>query len=134
MDRLEMLFALQNELAEMYRRHRPEGFYAQEPITRCTTWTRSLIHEACELEDEFSWKPWKNAKDLDANRERRLDETADILHFFLQLALDQGFSADEIFEAYQRKHAENRRRQESDPAYAASLPTPTSQNGSDKKR
>ena len=47
MDRLETLFILQNELAEMYRQHRPEGFYAQEPMTRCTTWTRALIHEAC---------------------------------------------------------------------------------------
>jgi NTP pyrophosphatase (non-canonical NTP hydrolase) len=117
-DRLETLFALQNELTEMYHQHRPQGFYAQEPITRCTTWTRALIHEACELEDELNWKPWKNVGDLQTNREHRLDETADILHFFLQLALDQGFTADEIFEAYKKKHAENRRRQESDPAYS----------------
>lgn len=121
-DRLEQLFTLQAELAEMYREHRPEGFYAQEPMTRCTTWTRALIHEACELEDEFSWKPWKNTRDLAENRERRLDETVDILHFFLQLALDQGFTPTEIFEAYQRKHAENRRRQESDPAYKLERP------------
>ncbi|SRR5579884_39056 len=116
-DRWETLFTLQAELAAMYTAHRPGGFYAQAPITRCTTWTRALIHEACELDDEFNWKPWKNSQDLEANRARRLDETADLLHFLLQLALDQGFSADELFEAYRRKHAENRRRQESDPAY-----------------
>jgi len=116
-DRWETLFALQAELMAMYATHRPEGFYAQAPIARCTTWTRALIHEACELDDELNWKPWKNSQDLEANRARRLDETADLLHFLLQLALDQGFSADELFEAYRRKHAENRRRQESDPAY-----------------
>ena len=119
-DRLETLFALQAELAQMYRVYRPVGFYAQEPITRCTTWTRAMMHEICELDDELNWKPWKNSHDLVANRDRRLDEMADVLHFFLQLALDQNFTADEIFAAYEGKHAENRRRQESDPRYQPS--------------
>jgi dimeric dUTPase (all-alpha-NTP-PPase superfamily) len=117
MDRWEELFRLQAELAEQYKILRPVGFYAQEPVTRCTMWTRALIHEACELDDELNWKPWKNPKDLDANRERRLDETADLLHFLLQLALDQGFTADELFGAYQKKRMENQRRQYQDPAY-----------------
>jgi hypothetical protein len=116
-DRWESLFTLQAELAAMYQARRPVGFYAQAPITRCTTWTRALIHEACELDDELNWKPWKNPQNLEDNRNRRLDETADLLHFLLQLALDQGFTADELFLAYQRKHAENQRRQASDPAY-----------------
>ena len=118
-DRLDTLFAMQAELAAMYRIHRPVGFYAQEPITRCTTWTRALLHEVCELDDELNWKPWKNPRDLAENSSRRMDEMADILHFFLQLALDQGFSADELFAAYARKHQENRRRQEEDPQYRA---------------
>jgi hypothetical protein len=121
-DRWDALFTLQTELAEMYRAHRPEGFYAQEPLSRCTTWTRALIHEVCELDDELNWKPWKNPRDLGANSPRRIDEMADILHFFLQLAIDQGFSADDLFAAYARKHAENRRRQEEDPHYRASPP------------
>jgi len=116
-DRLDTLFALQAALAEMYRTRRPAGFYALPPPARCTTWTRALLHEVCELDDELNWKPWKNPQDLDQNRDRRLDEMADILHFFLQLALDQGFSADDLFAAYQRKHEENRRRQEHDPQY-----------------
>jgi dimeric dUTPase (all-alpha-NTP-PPase superfamily) len=118
-DRLDDLFTMQAELAEMFRSHRPEGFYAQEPITRCTTWTRALMHEVCELDDELNWKPWKNSQDLAQNSARRMDEMADILHFFLQLALDQGFTADDLFAAYGRKHAENRRRQEEDPLYRA---------------
>jgi NTP pyrophosphatase (non-canonical NTP hydrolase) len=118
-DRLETLFTLQAELAAMYLALRPEGFYAQEPLTRCTTWTRALMHEICELDDEFNWKPWKNPQNLnlDQNRMRRLDEMADVLHFFLQLALDQGFTAEDIFAAYTRKHAENQRRQREDPRY-----------------
>jgi len=42
---------------------------------------------------------------------------ADILHFFMELAIDQDFSPDEVYAAYQEKHEENRRRQEEDPAY-----------------
>jgi NTP pyrophosphatase (non-canonical NTP hydrolase) len=118
-DRLDDLFALQIDLAEMYRAHRPNGFYAQEPITRCTTWTKALLHEVCELDDALNWKPWKNPQDLAQNSSHRMDEMADILHFFLQLAIDQGFTADDLFAAYQRKHAENRRRQEEDPHYRA---------------
>jgi dimeric dUTPase (all-alpha-NTP-PPase superfamily) len=116
-DRLDALFALQAELAEMYLARRPGGFYSLPPMERCTTWTRALLHEVCELDDELNWKPWKNPQDLAQNRDQRLDEMADILHFFLQLSLDQSFSADELFAAYERKHEENRRRQEQDPRY-----------------
>jgi hypothetical protein len=118
-DRWDELFALQADLAAMYTTARPGGFYGQEPITRCVTWTRALIHEACELDDELNWKPWKNPVDLASNRARRLDETADLLHFLLQLAIDQGFTPDELFAAYQAKNAENRERQRIHPAYQA---------------
>jgi dimeric dUTPase (all-alpha-NTP-PPase superfamily) len=118
-DRLEQLFARQAELADYYRRMRPQGFYSQEPLSRCTTWTRAIIHECCELDNELNWKPWKNPADLAANREHRLMEMADILHFVLQLALDQGFSADDLYAAYLKKNAENRSRQTSHPAYKA---------------
>lgn len=116
-DRWAELFARQAALAEFYRQQRPTDFYRADPLTRCTTWTRAIIHEACELDDELNWKPWKNPVDLEQSRERRLDESADILHFFLQLMLDQGFSADEVFAAYERKHAENQRRQRDEAAY-----------------
>jgi|GEM_PF-1026289 dimeric dUTPase (all-alpha-NTP-PPase superfamily) len=118
-DRWAQMFALQADLANYYRVMRPEGFYSQEPITRCTTWTRALIHECCELDDELNWKPWKNPQNLEANREARLEEMADILHFFLQLALDQGFGPTDLYHAYVRKNAENRQRQSAHPLYRA---------------
>jgi dimeric dUTPase (all-alpha-NTP-PPase superfamily) len=116
-DRLDALFTKQAELSGYYGRVRTQGFYSQTPLSRCTTWTRAIIHECCELDNELNWKPWKNPGDLEANREERLLEMADILHFFLQLALDQGFSADDLFRAYLKKNAENRARQTSHPAY-----------------
>lgn len=119
-DMLADIFARQAELGAFYRTVRPDGFYSLPPLEKCTTWTRAIIHECCELDDELGWKPWKNAApDREANREARLMETADILHFLVQLALDQGFSAEELHAAYVRKNAENRRRQLADPRYLA---------------
>jgi dimeric dUTPase (all-alpha-NTP-PPase superfamily) len=117
-DMLADVFARQADLSNYYRTVRPDGFYSWFPEDRCTTWTRAIVHECCELDNELNWKPWKNARDLSANREDRLVEMADILHFFVQLALDQGFSADEIYGAYVAKNEENRQRQRSDPRYA----------------
>ena len=54
---------------------------------------------------------------MQQNRAHRLEETADILHFFLQLCIDQGFSAEEVFEAYVVKRDENIRRQMENPLY-----------------
>lgn len=118
LDRLEDIFRRQRELADYYRQTRPDGFYSWPPLERCATWTRAIVHECCELDNELNWKPWKNPKSLDANRADRLMETADILHFVIQLALDQGFSAEEIYQAYVTKNEENRERQRSDPRYA----------------
>ena len=118
-DKLEDIFARQADLSEFYRAMRPEGFYSQEPLTRCTTWTRAIIHECCELDNELNWKPWKNPTDLDSAHQARLAEMADILHFVVQLALDQGFSADDLYQAYLAKNQENRSRQTDDPRYKA---------------
>ncbi|HEU5349014.1 MAG TPA: dUTPase [Ktedonobacterales bacterium] len=116
-DMLADVFARQADLANYYRAMRPNGFYSWAPQDRCTTWTRAIVHECCELDNELNWKPWKNAGDLAANREERLFEMADIFHFFVQLALDQDFSAEDIYAAYIAKNEENRRRQQSDPRY-----------------
>lgn len=116
-DMLADVFARQADLADYYSSMRPEGFYSWPPQDRCTTWTRAIVHECCELDNELNWKPWKNGRDLSANRDDRLLEMADIFHFFVQLALDQGFTSAEIYQSYVAKNEENRRRQQSDPHY-----------------
>lgn len=117
-DMLGDVFARQRDLADYYLSMRPDGFYSWPALDRCTTWTRAIVHECCEMDNELNWKPWKNARDLESNREERLLEMADIFHFFVQLALDQGFSAEDVYAAYVAKNEENRRRQQSDPRYA----------------
>lgn len=123
-DRLADIFARQAALSAYYEEVRADGFYGWKPIERCTTWTRAIVHECCELDDELNWKPWKNGRDLAETREARLLEMADILHFFVQLALDQGFTANELHAAYVRKNAENRERQRADPRYRPELAEP----------
>lgn len=119
-DMLDDIFQRQAELARYYDTVRPGRFYGGAPLDRCSTWTRAIIHECCELDNELGWKPWKNAPDLDNNRTARLMEMADILHFVVQLALDQGFSAQELYQAYLQKNTENRERQQTDPRYRPS--------------
>lgn len=118
LDRLEDIFRRQRELGAYYRQTRPDGFYSWPPLEKCVTWTRAIVHECCELDNELNWKPWKNPRSLEENRTDRLMETADILHFLVQLALDQGFTAEELYRAYVTKNEENRERQRSDPRYA----------------
>ena len=124
-DMLADIFARQESLSAFYQAMRPDGFYSWPPQDRCTTWTRAIVHECCELDNELHWKPWKNAGDLASNRDGRLFEMADILHFFVQLALDQGFSAEEVYAAYIAKNHENRRRQQADPRYQPHPPGAT---------
>ncbi|HUY78559.1 MAG TPA: dUTPase [Ktedonobacterales bacterium] len=128
-DHLADIFARQGDLAAFYREQRPDGFYSRAPMDRTLMWTRAIVHECCELDDELNWKPWKNGRPLDETRAARLDEMADILHFFVQLALDQGFSADEMYAAYLRKNAANRERQRSDPRYQPGQALPPAQAG-----
>ena len=45
-------------------------------------------------------------------KERLLDEYADILHFLLSIGNTMGFTAEEIEQAYIKKHEENYKRQE----------------------
>ncbi|HEX8728126.1 MAG TPA: dUTPase, partial [Ktedonobacterales bacterium] len=117
LDRLGDIFRRQGELGAYYQQKRPVGFYSWPPLEKCTTWTRAIVHECCELDNELNWKPWKNPKSLEDNRSDRLMETADILHFLVQLSLDQGFTADELYRAYVTKNEENRARQRTDPRY-----------------
>lgn len=128
-DMLADVFARQADLAAYYQAMRPDGFYSWPPQERCTTWTRAIVHECCELDNELNWKPWKNPGDLAANRAARMFEMADILHFFVQLALDQGFSAEEVYAAYLAKNDENRRRQQADPRYQPSSDASARPNG-----
>ena len=91
-DMLSDVFARQADLASYYQTMRPNGFYSWPPQDRCTTWTRAIVHECCELDNELNWKPWKNSRDLAANREERLFEMADIFTSLSNLRSTRDFA------------------------------------------
>lgn len=119
-DKLETIFRMQDELTAFIHERRGKSDPKWEDALFRTSF--ATIAEIIELVNEINWKPWKNRTiDTDANRDARLMETVDVLHFVVQLALEQGFSADELYQAYLRKNEENRARQLSDPRYAVEM-------------
>lgn len=70
---------------------------------------KAIVHEVCELEDEYNWKWWKQDKSV--NRKRVLEETVDIFHFFVCLCLKQGITPEELYLSYIEKNKENIDRQ-----------------------
>jgi len=70
--------------------------------------SRALIHEAVELEDETQWKWWKKK---DENRVAIKEELIDILHFWLSIANELKLSAKDIEESYMKKNQVNHERQ-----------------------
>lgn len=119
-DKLETIFRLQDDLTAFIHERRGKSAPKWEDALLRTSF--ATIAEVIELVNEINWKPWKNATiNTDDNRDARLMETVDVLHFVVQLALEQGFSAQEIYDGYLRKNEENRARQISDPRYAVEL-------------
>lgn len=79
--------------------------------------TRAIVHECCELDDELSWKPWKNAVPID--REKLELELADIWLFLVQLTDTLDVPPERLMQIVHAKHRENIRRQHEEPGYRA---------------
>lgn len=69
----------------------------------------AIISEANELLNEINWKHWKGDKLI--NRENCKEETIDLLHFILDLAIVLEMDDKEIFERYTEKRSRNVDRQ-----------------------
>jgi len=72
---------------------------------------RAMSQEIAELTDCVPWKWWAKYQTFDQQNARV--EIVDLLHFLIFMAQVAGLSADEVFEAYTKKHAVNLNRQES---------------------
>lgn len=115
-DKLDTLFYWQRRLQHFLAEQRPE----QEPRghkEHALLPTRAIVHECCELDDELSWKTWKNARPVD--REKLELELADIWLFLVQLTDTLGVQPDHLMRVVHAKHQENMRRQHEEPEYRA---------------
>lgn len=72
---------------------------------------RAMSQEVAELTDCVPWKWWAKYQTFD--RQNARVEVVDLFHFVISAAQVLGLSADEVFEAYTKKHRVNLQRQDS---------------------
>ena len=72
---------------------------------------RAMNQEIAELTDCVPWKWWAKYQKFDQQNARV--EIVDMLHFLISLCQVVGMDADEVFNAYTKKHQVNITRQDS---------------------
>lgn len=70
------------------------------------------LEELSEATNTLKNKPWKQSE-VTTDRVHFYEELADSLHFFIELCITAGMSADDLAKIYHRKHAVNEFRQRS---------------------
>ena len=114
-DMLNELFINQNELMVKIKKDKPDFWEKEEPFEgyRKYMLASSIIAEAVEYQKELKWKWWKakeNYKVDDNNRKH--SELPDIFHFFIQLCIEEGISAETLYHDYNTKQQLNLLRQD----------------------
>lgn len=112
---IKELLKMQNELdAEIL-----SNFIERTPGADCGSWQQSdfltekllaAIVELSELANASRCFKYWSKKEAEP-KERLLDEYADIFHFLLSIGNTMNFTAEEIEQAYMKKHEENYNRQ-----------------------
>lgn len=72
-----------------------------------------LVQELGEAMQELKLKPWKRTE-LPTDKEALYGELGDCLHFFVELCITAGMTAEDLHQAYFRMHQKNINRQNSD--------------------
>jgi dimeric dUTPase (all-alpha-NTP-PPase superfamily) len=72
---------------------------------------RAMTQEVAELTDSVPWKWWAKYQTFDKQNARV--EVVDLLHFLISLAQVLEMNADDIYDAYTKKHKVNVARQDS---------------------
>ena len=109
-DKLDELFRLQKQLNQRIgvdTDRMTDANRQQWLLNYC----RAMGQEVAELTDCVPWKWWAKYQSFD--RQNARVEVVDLFHFLISAAQVLGLNADEIFEAYTKKHQVNLDRQES---------------------
>ena len=109
-DRLDKIFRLQRELNQRIGVD-TDKMTDPERQQWILNYCRAIIQEVAELTDCVPWKWWAKYQKFD--RQNARVEIVDLVHFVISLAQVLGLSADDIFEAYTKKHRVNLARQDS---------------------
>ena len=109
-DRLEELFRLQKQLNERIGVH-TDRMTETERQQWLLNYCRAMSQEVAELTDCVPWKWWAKYQTFD--RQNARVEVVDLFHFVISTAQVLGLSADELFDAYTKKHRVNLQRHDS---------------------
>jgi dimeric dUTPase (all-alpha-NTP-PPase superfamily) len=109
-DKLDELFRLQKQLNQRIGvdTDRMTDAERQQWLLH---YCRAMSQEVAELTDSVPWKWWAKYQTFD--RQNARVEVVDLFHFLISAAQVLGLNANEIFEAYTKKHQVNLARQES---------------------
>lgn len=108
-DRLSELFRLQKELNQRIGINTDQMTDAERQQW-LLNYCRAMSQEIAELTDCVPWKWWAKYQSFD--RQNARVEIVDLFHFLISLAQVIQLSPDDLFEAYQKKHSVNLKRQE----------------------
>lgn len=111
-DRLDALLEMQRRLQIGSYGDDPRDLSGSERADFFRTMAFALNAELVEASEEIGWKPWaKGEKARYINREAYLKELVDAFHFFMNLWLLAGGTAEDLYEMYMAKRNVNERRQ-----------------------
>ena len=109
-DKLDELFRLQKQLNQRIGVDTDRMTDAEQQQW-LLNYCRAMSQEVSELTDCVPWKWWAKYQTFD--RQNARVEVVDLFHFLISAAQVLGLNADEIFEAYTKKHQVNLDRQKS---------------------
>jgi len=122
MDKLDLIFARQRELLERFHQIEAQHGLLPDPkvpvditthqgqaVLRSRAW--NMTEELAEAMNELKNRPWKQ-KTYPVDLEAFYEELVDALHFFVELCILAGLSAEDLFARYMGKAAVNTQRQE----------------------
>jgi dimeric dUTPase (all-alpha-NTP-PPase superfamily) len=109
-DKLQEIFQLQEQLNRRIGVD-TSNMTDEERQKWVLNYCRAMTQEVAELTDSVPWKWWAKYQTFDKQNARV--EVVDLLHFLISLAQVLEMDANDIYEAYAKKHKVNVSRQES---------------------
>jgi dimeric dUTPase (all-alpha-NTP-PPase superfamily) len=114
-DRLKEMLRLQAELQERLYGKEPIDLEGNERKDYVRTMVLAITDELHEALREVPWKPWSGSTLWDKDSEINFKlELVDAFHFFMNLMLVAGMTAEELFTEYLRKNQINHGRIDDD--------------------
>jgi dimeric dUTPase (all-alpha-NTP-PPase superfamily) len=84
------------------------GIFTVSVAEACNYTAIMMVREIAEFLDEVPYtKKWKKLEGVTIDKGKILEEGVDILHFLIELFLICGFSADDVYKAFESKHKQN---------------------------